>query len=257
MMTSNAELAAIERAAYDHGAHDALRQKLKRVFEHVYGSPNGLRMQADFEALAASRMAGAKVLEIGCGTGWNGPRFLKLGAAPVDGLDVSQTLLDQAKQHASDRVRFFLHDIHEPFPGEYDLILGRAVLHHVNYQHVLRQLYDGTLRPGGAMMFMEPLGDGLLSRAYWRLGSRLHTPGERPFYGKDLAWLRSTFPGFEVVPYGYTSFAMCPVSAALFRSPDNALMRACDRIDARLARSAPSLATRFRSGIFVIRKPGP
>ena len=256
MMTSNVELAAKERAAHDLGTHDVYRSKLKRVFDHVYASPNGLRMQSHFENLAKAQMAGAKVLEIGCGTGWNAPRFLNLGAASVDGLDVSSALLERAKQYASDRIRFFLHDIHEPFPGEYDLILGRAVLHHVNYQHVLRQLYDQTLRPGGSMIFMEPLGDGLLSRAYWTIGSRLHTPDERPFYRKDIAWLRNAFPGFEVIPYGYTSFAMCPFSAALFRDPDNALLRTCDRIDVWLARNAPFLTTRFRSGIFVIRKPG-
>ena len=255
-MISNAELAANERAAHDEGAHDASRRKLKRLLDHVYGAPNGLRMQADFEALAAREMAGAKVLEIGCGTGWNGPRFRKLGAASVDGVDVSQALLDQGAA-ARERPGALL-------PARDPRAVSRrvrpdprtAVLHHVNYQHVLRQLHDQTLKPGGAMIFMEPLGNGLLSRAYWRLGSRLHTPDERPFYGKDLAWLRRAFPGFQVLPYGYASFAMCPVSAALFRSPDNPLMRACDRIDARLARRPPSWRPASVAGIFVIRKPG-
>ncbi|MBV8397322.1 MAG: class I SAM-dependent methyltransferase [Acetobacteraceae bacterium] len=255
-MTSNTELAAKERAAHDTGTHDANRLKLKRVFDHVYGSPNGVREQADFETLAEQHMTGARVLEVGCGTGWNSPRFLRLGAASVDGVDLSQRLLDEARQYANARARFFLHDIHDPFPGEYDLILGRAVLHHVNFRHVLRQLYNETLRPGGTMIFMEPLGDGLLSRAYWALGSSLHTPDERPFYAKDIAWLKGAFVGFEVLPYGYTSFAMCPVSAMLFRSPDNALLRACDRFDTWLARHVPLLTTRFRSAIFVIRKPG-
>src|SRR5437762_7905370 len=111
MMTSNVELAANERAAHDHGTHDVYRSKLKRVLDHIYAAPNGLRMQSDFEALAAAEMAGARVLEIGCGTGWNGPRFMKLGAASVDGVDVSSALLERAKQYATDKIHYFLHDI--------------------------------------------------------------------------------------------------------------------------------------------------
>jgi 2-polyprenyl-3-methyl-5-hydroxy-6-metoxy-1,4-benzoquinol methylase len=38
--------------------------------------------------------------------------------------------------------------------SSYDLIIGRAVLHHVDYQQVLRQLYDNNLNPGGKMFFI-------------------------------------------------------------------------------------------------------
>ena len=150
--------------------------------------------------------------------------------------------------------RFFEHDAHLPLPERYDVIFGKAILHHLDYREVLPRLARDNLTPGGRMIFVEPLGENVLMRIYWRLGQRFHTPDERPFRRADLRWLEQTFPGFELIPFNYASLLAGIVSSFVFRRPDNGLMRACDRLDQRLAR-LDWFRPRFRSAIFQIPAP--
>ncbi|HET6182307.1 MAG TPA: class I SAM-dependent methyltransferase [Acetobacteraceae bacterium] len=245
-----------EREAFaGDGALAASRGRIQTILDHVYHGPNGIRAQRDFEAIVAAHAPGRSVLEVGCGTGWNCGRILRLGAREVVGIDISDDLIARAQAHAGPHVTIYRHDVHQPIEGRFGLVLGRAVLHHVDYQTVLARLYADNLEPGGLMAFMEPLGSGLVSRAYWRFGTRFHTEDERPFYRSDLHWLRARFPGFEFRPYGYLSFPLSVVSAALFEQPINPLSRATDAIDQWLADHAPWLGPNFRTSIFVIRKP--
>lgn len=247
--------AASEIEAYAEGDFMAERAKHKSKLRHYYNTPNNLRLQRVFEELVEANLGNSAVLEIGCGTGWNCKRVLDHGAAEVHGIDIAESMLNQALETFDDpRLTFSLTDIHEPLDGNYDLIIGRAVLHHVDYQRVLRQLYDNNLNPGGKMFFVEPMAEGLLTKLYWKVSPHLHTPDERPFYARDIRWLEQAFPGFGLIPFGYLSFPVGIVSAFVMPQPDNIFTRLADNIDQRLARFR-WLAPRFHTGIFCIQKP--
>ena len=247
--------ASSEVAAYQHGSHRKHRQKVQSRFAHVAGAPNTVQAMERYDAILRAAIVGRPVLEVGCGNGWNCRRLLDWGAASVDGIDISPEMLSEAQSIGDPRLRFFEHDIHQPLADAYDVIFGRAILHHVDYQTVLRGLYDHNLNPGGEMLFMEPLGSSVLMKLYWKMGEKYHTPGERPFFRSDLRWLSANFPDLSIIPFNYFSLPAGLVSSFLFSQPDNWLMRACDRIDRSLADGAPFLAARFRSVIFHFRKP--
>ena len=105
------------------------------------------------------------------------------------------------------------------------------------------------------MIFMEPLGENVLLKLYWRFGTAFHTDDERPFFKKDLNWLNDEFPDFKVIPINYSTIVLGLLSSFLFKKPDNILTRAADRIDRFCEDRAPYHHSRFRSGIFYIRKP--
>jgi SAM-dependent methyltransferase len=244
-----------ERERFFHDEVD-IRSHNKEVhsrFWHVFKSPNSRRGDRHFSDLLRAAVPGRRVLEIGCGVGNLCQRVLEMGAGEVHGTDLSRKALEKARPKECASLRFFEHDAHDPLDGRYDVIYGKAILHHLNYREVLPRLYRDNLLPGGEMLFFEPLGDNLLMRAYWRLGSKFHTPDERPFLEDDLRWLGATFQSFQMKPFNYTTIPVGIVSSFLSSDPANWALSACDRIDSLLAERTGFLRTHFRSGIFHIR----
>lgn len=106
---------------------------------------------------------GKRVLEFGCGTGTMSVLMAKSGA-DVTAFDLSPNSVEIARKRAeindlSDRVHLHVcagEDL--PFPDEdFDIIFGKAVLHHLNVSLSQRHLYR-VLKPGGKGAFIEPMG---------------------------------------------------------------------------------------------------
>lgn len=246
-----------ERKAYDEDAVWEHSNRWHQRFSHVFESPNTLRHERLFEDLQRSSAPGKRVLELGCGDGENAARLLSHGADYVFGVDVSESFLERAQDRAvPGRLAFAMHDATEPFSEPFDLIVGRAILHHIDYRDVIGRLHDRTLQPGGMMIFMEPLGSNALIRLFTLLAPRAHTPDERSFRAGDLRWFREHMTGFELYPFNYATLLAGIVSSRLLPSADNAMLRAADRIDVWLARHARWLEAQFRQAVLVIRKPG-
>jgi SAM-dependent methyltransferase len=80
--------------------------------------------------------AGTRILDLGCGVGrWS--RLLAARGATVTGVDISPTMIDEARRRArregvADRCRFHVSDIANlGVEGEFDLVLGVTVLQHI------------------------------------------------------------------------------------------------------------------------------
>ena len=249
---------ARERQAYDHNQVWEYSHAWYARVSHVFDCPNTRRHERLFDELIARHAAGGRVLDVGCGAGVNTRRLHALGATYVLGIDVSETFVAQARAaEVTGAVQFRCGDVTEPLDGRFDLICGRAILHHLDYAPMLTRMLERNLAPGGAMVFLEPLGSNAISRLYGLLVPRAHTPDERPFTRHDLRWFREQFSRVEILPYNYLSYPAGIVSSLVSRRPDNAVLRACDRADMWLARHVPTLAPRFRQVILYIERPAP
>lgn len=243
-----------EISAYKSGDHLLERSKRFSFFDFLYEMPNSRRESLQFDELIRRHIVGKSVLEIGCGTGWKSHTLLTLGARQVHGIDISEEMLAKADTRGKDNLRFYVHDIHNPIFEKFDLIIGRAILHHVDYQKVLLLLYENSLSDDGVMLFMEPLGESFIMRLYWHFGTRFHTPEERPFKSRDIRWLRQTFTDFEMYSYNYFSLLLGIPLSLISNNPKSRVLRACDTIDEHISRNFPPMRSRFRSAIFAIRK---
>ncbi len=96
-----------------------------------------------------------KVLEVGCGTG-TFSKGLSQKFKNLICIDISEILLEKARTLYSG-ICFLNMDIHKTtFPSEYfDLIVGCSVLHHLDWQLALKEIYR-ILKPGGQIRFSEP-----------------------------------------------------------------------------------------------------
>ena len=103
-------------------------------------------------------VAGARVLELGCGTGKNS-EWLAAHARELVALDFSPGMLDVARGRVrSERARFVEHDITRPWPvasSSIDVVVGNLVLEHVRDLGPIYAEAARVLRPGGEIFLCE------------------------------------------------------------------------------------------------------
>lgn len=105
-----------------------------------------------------------RVVELGCGPGGLTKRIVKrLGSSGVVvAIDASASLLEQAKQALTGsgpgRAEFLQADVSKPgaWLDNADVVIGRAVLHHVPMVEYLLGRLRAILRPGTRIGFLEP-----------------------------------------------------------------------------------------------------
>ncbi|HWY90137.1 MAG TPA: class I SAM-dependent methyltransferase [Solirubrobacteraceae bacterium] len=262
MRTSSDESAAVEARAekeakaYDDGQVWEISSRWHGRVPHVILAPNTLHAEERFRALIAARARGGRVMDVGCGRGVLSAELHAMGASSVYGFDVSQGEVDMAQAEYGELpgVTFGAHGIEAPIAGAFDLIVGRSILHHVDFRRVLPVLFERNLAPGGRMLFMEPMSHPL-TLAFHRFVRSAHTPDEWPLTPDDVTWLGERFAA-DVVPINLLSFPIGILSGLLhpWLSPGNLLMRAADRIDQALE-DVTILRARGRQGLIIIDRP--
>ena len=106
----------------------------------------------------------AKVLDLGCGTGYLFLRFLRRGF-DVTGLDLSNEMIQVLQKSISEseknRAHLIVGDVEEFFvknQEEFDLVVFSAVLHHLfDYEMVLKKACQRLKAGTKLLIFFEPL----------------------------------------------------------------------------------------------------
>jgi SAM-dependent methyltransferase len=121
-------------------------------------SPAGkLRWARRVRMLSSHLKPGMTVLELGCGTG-SFTRELARSGADVVAIDVSPELLEIARANCSaPNVQYQIQNAYAlSYPeGAFDSIVGSSVLHHLEIEAAIRDMYR-VLKPGGTIYFTEP-----------------------------------------------------------------------------------------------------
>jgi len=121
-------------------------------------SPAGkLRWARRVKMLSKHLAPRMSVLELGCGTGYF-TRELARSGAKIVALDVSPELLEIARANCSaPNVRYEIQNAYGlSYPDAvFDSVVGSSVLHHLEIQDALREIYR-VLKPGGTICFTEP-----------------------------------------------------------------------------------------------------
>jgi SAM-dependent methyltransferase len=132
------------------------------------GPYNGLLERPALRSLVPANLAGAVVLDAGCGSGAQAQWLLDQGA-DVIGADLSPRMVDEARRRCAGRGRFLVADLAEPLPLEprsLDGITSSLALHYVRDWSVPLRSFASALRPGGwAVLSLDhPFGPRLPSQ---------------------------------------------------------------------------------------------
>jgi SAM-dependent methyltransferase len=175
-----ASVSTIERSYHDSNAAKFGTKKLLRWARSYTYDPLWRAILPTFK--------GKEVLDVGCGLGFDSVILARLGFH-VKGIDISPVCVERARILAratgvSEVCKFEVVDLNfNSIRGDYDVIFGRAVLHHLTVRPLSEtlSLFRSVMRPDGRMIFLEPLSQNPVvnfNRNFFDKEDR--TPTEKP-----------------------------------------------------------------------------
>lgn len=246
-LTEEQQRAQREADIYDGG--QLKRERLDKMLLAAALGPARARRDA-VARMAATRHVNDKVLEIGS-QAWTS-MFIKNKLSPTQltCINISQRELDigaaQARKLGLD-IDFQVMDAHHlAFPdNSFDFVFGEAILHHLDFELAVREIAR-VLRPGGTVLFIEPLLLNPMARLVRWATPKARTPDELPLSRRELAILDTWFSP----SHAYTDLFHLPaavLSGLLGVNANNTVTRAADRLDAWIAGTWPSLGAYYRT----------
>lgn len=195
-----------------------------------------------FEGQVKPRAKGAQVLEFGCGDSSYAVKLNQWGGN-VTAIDISDEAIEETRKavteagflNATTLLRMNAEDLE--FPDEsFDLVIGRAILHHLDLEKSYAAIAR-VLKPGGAAIFLEPLAHNVLINLYRHFTPHLRTEDEHPLKMREVRAARAHFDAVETKFFTLTSMGALVAAKApkLFEPLKNGL----DKVDAGLFRVAP------------------
>ncbi len=197
------------------------RMLARKGAESIWGweSPAGkVRAQRRARLILSRIPSGNKqsYLEIGCGTG-DFTRLFSQSGASITAVDISEDLTSIARKNLSnypnvDVITSSFEDLSKDI--KYDAVIGSSVLHHLDIQPALTQIFN-LLVPGGTLSFAEPnmlnpqimvqknipwikkkMGDSPDETAFfrWQISSYLQTAGFFDIQVTPFDWLHPLIP---------------------------------------------------------------
>lgn len=158
----------------------------------------------------------AVVLEYGCAHGGNAIALAGV-ARRVEGIDISKEAINAGNAEIAARgignVRLSVQNAEAmDFEDQtFDFVFGSGILHHLDYDKALAELHR-VLKPGGVVLFTEPLGHNPAIEYYRKKTPEARTPDEHPLLVPDFRKFDATFEKTDVRFYGLTS-----LGSVLFR----------------------------------------
>lgn len=207
--------------------------RLQQRFSHVFNCPNSVWAEVLHRQCIGKYIRGKKVLDYGCADGSFTVWLLQNGAEAVAGVDLSFSAISLAQKQAPSSVAFIVGDAHHlPWPdGTFDIVVGRAILHHLDMPVAARELKRVT-RPGGHLFFVEPLADNPLLKLFRWLTPWARTVDEQPLSRKDIECFNSLLGKPEHHFAGLVSMAVGAMTSLMpFVSPENPFLHLANHID--------------------------
>ena len=124
---------------------------------------------------------GAKILEIGCGAGWQSLSLARLGRFDVHLMDFAPAALTSATaifSRAGQQASFHLGDAFQPAESEYDLVFNAGALEHYNFDQQIGFLQGMASRSKRYVLVLTPNN---LSYWYWIWRIRAAAAGKWPY----------------------------------------------------------------------------
>lgn len=179
-------------------------------YSQMKRSVEGLQSAGEWETLRSilPELADKRVLDLGCGYGWHCIYAAEQGAKAVTGLDISEKMLEKAREKTEDkRIEYIRGSIEEAkFPkNSFDVVLSSLALHYVeDFASVVDHVWE-CLRDNGEFVFTveHPIftAQGSQDWHYDRDGSIMHFPVDNYCYE---GYREATFLGEKVVKYHRT-----------------------------------------------------
>ena len=160
-------------------------------YSKMYRSQKGLMGAGEWHQLQPlfPDLEGKQVLDLGCGYGWHCKYAVECGAGSVLGIDLSEKMIQAAKEKNSDnKIGYRVCGLEEyTYPeNSYDCVISNLVLHYIDdLDAIYRNIYK-TLKKNGVFLFNieHPLFTGGVNQdwIYDNMKKPLYWPVDQYFY---------------------------------------------------------------------------
>jgi ubiquinone/menaquinone biosynthesis C-methylase UbiE len=227
-----------EKNAYNEGSVLKNSAALQSRFSHVFSCPNSVFAQAYYDHKLGSSLRNKIVLDYGCYDGGLYPSLAVEEPERIVGIDISELGIGLAKSRFGDNADYYVMDAHElEFEDEhFDVIAGRAILHHLDFKKAIQEVHR-VLKPGGVAIFIEPLRDNPAAKLFRYLTPKARTVEEMPLSRNQIKWANIKFGGNHHLFYGLSSVPLGIISSMAFRKPDNWMTQLANKFDTAASKS--------------------
>ncbi|WP_230292275.1 class I SAM-dependent methyltransferase [Croceicoccus sp. Ery5] len=253
----NLESGAIERAEREKIAHDQglQRDTYNKVLRNAAGFYTDKRLEIIHDELKGKN--GGDFLELGSSSWAQWIDKSEVAPGSLTCINISQRELDKGiKAAKTSRIapKFMLMDANQlDFPdNSFDAVFGGGILHHIEFERALSEVRR-VLKPGGIMLFEEPLNINLVGKIVRSLTPRARTDDERPLTHSELDFCAKNFQ----MRSRYLQFLSVPVGVAtglVGMKPRNPVNRLFYHLDEGLLKLAPFIGPQYRHVILIGEK---
>lgn len=139
---------------------------------------------------------GKRLLDLGCGAGENSVYFARQGAYCM-ATDISpgmvETTMKLANKYGIAIEGKVINAMNIDFPdNSFDIIYAANILHHVNPQQALEEMYR-VVKPGGKVCFWDPLRHNPIINIYRQIAKEVRTEDEMPLDIVIVDYIRKLF----------------------------------------------------------------
>jgi len=157
-------------------------------------------------------LKGKELLFYGCGIDWSTANKFYISGCPVTMIDISDESIEILQRkiqemHQEGGIVPLQMDCEElQFESaRFDLVFGRAILHHLDMEKALKEIRR-VLKPGGKAVFIEPLGLNPFINLYRKLTPHLRTPFEHPLVKEDFVISKKIFDDVTYKEFTFLTF---------------------------------------------------
>lgn len=225
------EINQTEKDYWNEGKLD--RSKIKKLRRHAFFY--SYKREKKILKILLEDFNGKDVLEIGSYT-WAAWFTEDTKPKNLTCINISEVELENGKKLTENRpfpIHHYLMDANDlTFKDEsFDIVFGGAILHHLDIEKSVNHIHR-VLKPGGKIIFLEPLNMNPFYKIYRKLNPQERTPDEHALVSKDFKLIRSKF-SFDHFFFDFFTVAFGFISLKIFgdRNYDNWINKLAFKLD--------------------------